>query len=128
MSTVCGRPQGGSGPCGEGGGGQKRNFFLDVINGWPLIQSLGVQNSKASKMFDSQPLGHVICSNYIDYNLIILIFKGDVLINLDPLPCPHCGDPPPPSRWDALNGCSLSAFDQLLLLCGRPLCSTPYTC
>jgi len=25
-----------------------------------------MQNSKASKMFDSQPLGHVICSNYID--------------------------------------------------------------
>jgi len=25
-----------------------------------LIQSLGVQNSKASKMFDSQPLGSVI--------------------------------------------------------------------
>ena len=38
-----------------------------------------MQNSKASKMFDSQPLGHVICSNYIDYNLIILIFKGDVV-------------------------------------------------
>ena len=38
-----------------------------------------MQNSKASKMFDSQPLGHVICSNYIDYNLIILIFKGDIL-------------------------------------------------
>jgi len=47
-----------------------------------------MQNSKASKMFDSQPLGRVICSNYIDYNLIILIFKGDVLINFDP-PCPH---------------------------------------
>src|SRR6218665_2498158 len=25
---------GGSGPCGQGG--QKRNFFVDVINGWPL--------------------------------------------------------------------------------------------
>jgi len=35
MSTVCGRPQGGSGPCGQGGGGQKRDFFVDVINGWP---------------------------------------------------------------------------------------------
>jgi len=41
-------------------------------------------------MFDSQPLGHVICSNYIDYNLIILIFKEDVLINFNP---PH---PPVP--------------------------------
>jgi len=43
--------------------------------------------------------GYVICRNYIDYNLILLIFKGDVLINFDP-PCPHmshCGDllPPP---------------------------------
>ena len=51
-----------------------------------LIQSLGVQtSSKASKMFDSQPLGHVICSNYIDYNLIILIFKGESLLTLTPL-------------------------------------------
>ena len=66
-----------------------------------------VQNSKASKMFDSQPLGHVICSmpNYIDYNLIILIFKGDVLINFEPS-CPHCGGPPP-LRGDVLNGCFL---------------------
>ena len=41
MSTVCGRPQGGWGvrPCGRmwtGGGGQKRDIFVDVINGWPL--------------------------------------------------------------------------------------------
>ena len=36
-------------------------------------------------MFDSQPLCQVICSNYIDYNLKILIFKGNVLINFDPL-------------------------------------------
>ena len=54
-----------------------------------------MQNSKASKMFDSQPLGCVICSNHIDYNLITLIFKRDVLINFDS-PCPHCGDPSPP--------------------------------
>jgi len=36
MSTACGRPQGGSGPCGRiwtGGGGQKTDFFVDVING-----------------------------------------------------------------------------------------------
>ena len=45
-----------------------------------------MQNSKASKMFDSQPLGRVICSNYIDYNLIILIFNGDILINFEPPP------------------------------------------
>jgi len=37
MSTVCGRLQGGSEPCGKGiGGSQKREFFVDVINGWPL--------------------------------------------------------------------------------------------
>ena len=42
MSTVCGRPQGGEGgpahvdACGQGEGGQKRDFFVDVINGWPL--------------------------------------------------------------------------------------------
>jgi len=38
MSTVCGRPQGGggSGPCGRmWTGGQKRDFYVDVINGWP---------------------------------------------------------------------------------------------
>ena len=42
MSTMCGRPQGGGGPahvdaCGQGEGGQKRGFFVDVINGWPLF-------------------------------------------------------------------------------------------
>src|SRR6218665_3910024 len=45
-------------------------------------------------MFDSRQLGCVICSNHIDYNLMILIFKGDVLINFDS-PCPHCDDPLP---------------------------------
>ena len=45
-----------------------------------------MQNSKASKMFDSQPLGCAICSNHLGYNIIILIFKGDVLINFDPHP------------------------------------------
>ena len=43
MPTVCGRPQGGggSGPCGRmwTGGSQKRGFFVDVINGWPLWPS-----------------------------------------------------------------------------------------
>ena len=34
MSTACGRPQGeGSGSCGQGRGGQKSDFFVDVING-----------------------------------------------------------------------------------------------
>ena len=23
--------------CGQGEGGQKRDFFVDVINGWPLV-------------------------------------------------------------------------------------------
>src|SRR6218665_1814794 len=38
MSTAFGRPQGGrgSGPCGQDEGGQKADFFVDVINGWPL--------------------------------------------------------------------------------------------
>ena len=63
-----------------------------------------MQNSKASKMFDSQPLGCVICSNYIDYNLIILIFKGDVLINFDPPLVPIVVTP---SHGDVLDGCSL---------------------
>src|SRR6218665_1752825 len=42
MSTACGRPQGGGGPahvdaCGHGEGVSKTRFFVDVINGWPLI-------------------------------------------------------------------------------------------
>ena len=60
-----------------------------------------MQNSKTSKMFDSQPLGCVICSNHIDYNLII--FKGDVLINFDPS-VPIVLTPDPLSRGDVLNG------------------------
>src|SRR6218665_1432035 len=33
----CGRPQRGRGcgSCGQGGGGQKPDFFVDVINRWP---------------------------------------------------------------------------------------------
>ena len=31
-----GREGGVSGPCGQRGGGQKPNFFVDIINGWPL--------------------------------------------------------------------------------------------
>jgi len=38
-----------------------------------------VQNSKASEMFDSLPLGHVICSNYIDYNLILVGHGGSLV-------------------------------------------------
>jgi len=35
---MCGRPQRGVRPMWtEGGWGQKRDFFVDVINGWPLI-------------------------------------------------------------------------------------------
>ena len=39
MSTACGRPQGevlAHVDEGEGGVGQKPDFFVDVINGWPL--------------------------------------------------------------------------------------------
>jgi len=46
MSTACGRPQGEQSlqrvrlmQTGEGGG-QKPDFFVDVINGWPLTLSL----------------------------------------------------------------------------------------
>src|SRR6218665_2314857 len=66
-------------------------------------------------MFDSQPLGCVICSNYIDYNLIILIFEGDVLINFDPPPpvpiCSHCGDPLPPRVGTSLMDAPLRVKD-----------------
>ena len=56
-----------------------------------------MQNSKASKMlFDSQPLGSVICSNCIDYNLILLIFKGDVLTSLPMFPYVPIEVTPPP--------------------------------
>ena len=40
MSTACGRPQGGSGSCGQGEGNKKSDFFVDVINGWPLTLRL----------------------------------------------------------------------------------------
>ena len=43
MSNVCGRPQGGAGGIrpmcthvDRGEGGQKSDYFVDVINGWPL--------------------------------------------------------------------------------------------
>ena len=37
MSTTCGRPKGGGGPAHvDRGGGSKSDFFVDVINGWPL--------------------------------------------------------------------------------------------
>jgi len=26
--------------CGQGEGGQKRDFLVDVVNGWPLIVSI----------------------------------------------------------------------------------------
>jgi len=45
-------------------------------------------------MFDNQPLGHVIRSNYIDYNLILLIFKGNTLINFDSPMSPLWRQPP----------------------------------
>ena len=37
MSTACGHPQGEGGPAHvDRGWGQKPDFFVDVINGWPL--------------------------------------------------------------------------------------------
>ena len=36
MSTVCGRPQGEGGPAHVDRGSQKRDLFVDIINGWPL--------------------------------------------------------------------------------------------
>ena|SRR6218665_2540593 len=36
MSTACGRPQWGSGSCGQRD--QKPDLFVDVINGWPLTK------------------------------------------------------------------------------------------
>ena len=67
-----------------------------------------MQNSKASQMFDSQPLGSVTCSNYIDYNLLLIVFKGTSLLtltNLSPM-LPH-EVTLSPLHGDALNGCFL---------------------
>jgi len=57
MSTVCGRPQGGreGGPahvdaCGQGGEGQKRDYFVDVINGWPHTTLAAKQGPWASRL------------------------------------------------------------------------------
>ena len=36
ISTMCGRPQGEEGVRRMWTGGQKRDFLVDVINGWPL--------------------------------------------------------------------------------------------
>ena len=48
MSTACGRPQGGGDrlmwmPVDRGEGGQKPDFFVDVINGWNQTKILGGQ-------------------------------------------------------------------------------------
>ena len=67
--------------------------------------SFHIGTSSSMNLFCNQPLGYVICSNCIDYNLIILIFKWDIPINFDL--CPHCGDP---SHGDVLNGCSPVSF------------------
>jgi len=60
MSTVCGRPQEGEGgpahvdACGQGGGGdQKRDFFVDVINGWP--QSMKRKDSESQYCYYQWP-------------------------------------------------------------------------
>jgi len=56
-----------------------------------LCWHLGVQNSKASKMFDTQPLGTVICSYYIDYNVILKFWGCPYQLWLPPL-CPYWGE------------------------------------
>jgi len=59
MSIGCGRSQVGvgSGSCGHmwtGGGGQKPDFFVDVINGWPL---------EATAMFKGGSIQGFACTN-----------------------------------------------------------------
>ena len=55
MSTVCGHPQGEWGVrpmwthVDRGRGVKKRDFFVDVINGWPLMVFFGV-----AQMIESQ--------------------------------------------------------------------------
>ena len=36
-------------PCGQGEGGSKRDFFVDVINGWPLSSTWQAKMPKAPK-------------------------------------------------------------------------------
>jgi len=64
MSTVCGRPQGGKGGVRpmwtEREGGQKRDFFVDVINGWPLSRSV-CQDKLASVFEDVNSLDVATC-------------------------------------------------------------------
>src|SRR6218665_1206293 len=58
MSTVCGRPQGGFLPMwthvDRGRGGQKRDFFVDVINGWPPMSVAPLQANYYSEAFQTQ--------------------------------------------------------------------------
>ena len=60
MSTACGRPQGGGGssPSGQGGGGRKPDFFVDVINGWPLIAYCFIVIMKNTDMGLGPTLAH----------------------------------------------------------------------
>ena len=55
---------------------------------------------------------HVICSNFIESNLILLIFKGDILINFNPPPpCPNCGDGSPPRVGTSLMDAPLELLN-----------------
>ncbi len=58
MSTACGRPQGGPAHVDRGKGGQKSDFFVDVINGWPLC-SITVQHEFIFR--DAVDLSHSHC-------------------------------------------------------------------
>jgi len=39
MSTAWGRPQGGWGPAHVDSVSQKPDYFVDIINGWPLAET-----------------------------------------------------------------------------------------
>src|SRR6218665_3876918 len=76
MSTVCGRPQGGgggSGPCGQGGGGQKRDFFVDVINGcksWIVFRHRIVAKLSSAAEFSA-----LLLLSILKPHILLLVFE-----------------------------------------------------
>src|SRR6218665_1880928 len=86
MSTVCGRPQGGRGwfgPCGcmwAGGerGGQKRDFFVDVINGWPLInRSSPVRNYRPPNLWVLRIFSSLASPDSFSPRAVILLLRAE---------------------------------------------------
>src|SRR6218665_270650 len=67
---------GGSGPCGrmwtEGGEGKKRDFFVDVINGWPH----GVRHPDSYSFFQivGSPNVGLLVSQIRSPNVVLLVF------------------------------------------------------